>query len=393
MARILAVTWDGGGNVPPLLGITTRLSERGHEVRALGHATQRDAVEATGVAFVPYRHARPWSATGRTSNLRRSRDFLAMFTEAGPARDVADELEGPRAPDLLLVDGMRLSALRAAVRSGLPSVALLHTFRRYVTHDWARGPVGLLATLRGLRPGPLWAAADRVLVATDRGLDPAGRDPSGNTRYTGPIQADPIPADPIHADLRPSAPGAPPTVLVSMSTIFYPRQVTVLQNVLDALAPLDVRVIAATGPEVDPAELRVGPNTELHRHLSHDEVMPTASLLIGHGGHATAMRALAHALPIVTIPLDPHLDHQMIGTAVQESGAGLVLTTGASPVAIRDAARSLIGGGPHRFAAAAVGARIRATDGASAAAEEIEALLRPGRAVTGAAAEPNLDRT
>jgi UDP:flavonoid glycosyltransferase YjiC (YdhE family) len=388
MARILAVTWEGGGNVPPLLGITTRLRERGHDVRVLGHAGQRDAVEASGAAFVPNRRARPWSATGRTSDLRRALDFLALFTETGPARDVAEELDGSRAPDLLLVDGMRLSALRAAVRSGLPSVALIHTFRRYVTHDWARGPVGLLATLRGMRPGPLWDAADRVLVATDRDLDPAAQDPLGNVRYTGPIQAGAIRAEP-----HPPVPDAPPTVLVSLSTIFYPTQVTVLQNILDALAPLDVRVVAATGPDVRPEDLRAGTNTALHRHLPHDEVMPTASLLIGHGGHATTMRALAHALPIVTIPLDRHLDHRMIGTAVQDSGAGLVLTTGATAVAIRDAAVALIGDGPHRSAAAALGARIRASDGAAVAADEIEALLRPGRGATGASTEPSADRT
>ena len=62
MARILAVTWDGGGNVPPLLGVTTRLRERGHHVRVPGHAQQRAAVESSGAEFVAYRHARPWSA-------------------------------------------------------------------------------------------------------------------------------------------------------------------------------------------------------------------------------------------------------------------------------------------------------------------------------------------
>ena len=49
MARILVVTWDGGGNVPPMLGIARELQRRGHQVRVLGHPQQREVVAATGL--------------------------------------------------------------------------------------------------------------------------------------------------------------------------------------------------------------------------------------------------------------------------------------------------------------------------------------------------------
>ncbi|MDT7746075.1 MAG: hypothetical protein QOE59_5153 [Actinomycetota bacterium] len=368
MARILAVTWDGGGNVPPLLGITAELLARHHDVRVLGHPSQRATVEAAGATFVPHRHARPWSPTTPVSDVRRARDLITLFSEPGPGRDVAAELDGPAPPDLVLVDGMRLAALQAAVRSPVPTVALVHTFHRYLTRVWARGPVGLLATLRGRRPGPLWNACERVLVATDADLDPVGPG-SGNLRWTGAVQAGP----------RPVARGTTSTVLVSLSTIFYPTQAAVLQNVLDGLAELDVHVVVATGPVVDPGDLRAGANAELHRHLAHDAVMPAASVLVGHGGHATTMRALAHDLPVLTIPLDPHLDHRMIGEAVRAAGAGLVLETGASPTAIRDATRTLLDDPAHRTAAEVLGARLRSTDGAARAADEIEAVLGGAR--------------
>jgi UDP:flavonoid glycosyltransferase YjiC (YdhE family) len=64
MARILAVTWDGGGNVPPMLGIAGELQRRGHQVRVLGHPQQRDVVVSAGLKFVDYRHARSWSSKG-----------------------------------------------------------------------------------------------------------------------------------------------------------------------------------------------------------------------------------------------------------------------------------------------------------------------------------------
>jgi len=368
MSRILAVTWDGGGNVPPLLGITTALRERDHQVRVLGHPQQRSAVESSGAEFVAYQHARPWSSDQPASNARWARSLLAMFTETTPALDVAAQLDGPSAPDLVLVDAMRLVALRAAVRSSIPTVALMHSFHHYFTPTWARGPVGMLASLRGLRPTPLWNACDRVLVATDPDLDPATDKPlPPNVRHIGAVQPRPRPPD-RHGT---------PLVLVSLSTIFYAKQRAVLQNILDGLAQLDVRVIAATGPCVDPTELRTGPNVELHRHLDHTAAMATASLLVGHGGHATTLRALAHDLPLLVLPLDPHLDHTMIGEAVQAAGAGRLLPTGAPPATIRDAARDLLAEGPHQRAAANLGARIRARDGAATAVNEIETLLQP----------------
>lgn len=368
MARILAVTWDGGGNVPPLLGIATQLRERGHHVRVLGHAQQRAAVESSGAQFAAYRHARPWSADQPASNARWARNLFAMFTETGPATDICAELDGPSAPDVIVVDAMRLAALRAAVRSGIPTVALMHTFRHYLTRRWARGPIGVPAGLRGLRPTPLWNACDRVLVATDRDLDPATRDPlPPNVRHIGAVQPGPRPH---HRDDT-------LLVLVSLSTIFYPKQGAVLQNILDGLAQLDVRVVAATGPCLDPAQLRTGPNIEIHRHIDHAQIMPAAALLIGHGGHATTLRALAHDLPLLVLPLDPHLDQRMIGQAVQTAGAARLLPTNATPTTIRDTARALLEDGPHHRAAATLGARIRAHDGATNAVREIETLLRP----------------
>jgi UDP:flavonoid glycosyltransferase YjiC (YdhE family) len=364
MARVLAVTWDGGGNVPPMLGIVERLRKRGHDVRVLGHEQQRAAVEKSGAEFVAYRHARPWLAT-ETHTPERT---FAMFTETGPGEDVAAELGAPLAPDLVLADGLRLAALRAAQRLRVPTVALVHSFHRYFTHGWARGPIGLLATARGLRPTTLWNACDRVLVATDRALDPADDLPA-NVIYTGPVLSTPAPGD------RPET----PLVLVSLSTIFYPAQAAVLQNVLDGLADLDVRVVVAVGDSVDPAALSHRPDVEVRRFVDHDDVMSTAALLVGHGGHATTLRALSHGLPVLVVPLHPMLDQKMIGRAVAATGAARVLPTKAGPQAIRAAVRALLADDAARAAAAACGARIRSQDGAAEAVMEIEAVLAARR--------------
>ncbi|WP_300010541.1 nucleotide disphospho-sugar-binding domain-containing protein [Pseudonocardia sp.] len=364
MAGILIVTWDGGGNVPPALGIGAELSGRGHRVRVLGHPQQRTAVTTAGLDFAAYTHAPPWNAVGATSGARYAAAYLGLFSDPRPGADVRAEL-GREPADLVLADAMSLGALKGAQRAGAPTAVLAHTFHRYLTHGWARGPIGALATLRGLRPGRLWGAAQRVLVASDRALDPVDADRlPANVRHTGPVQPAP----------RPVSRDAEPLVLVSLSTIHYPAQAQALQAALDSLDGLDVRAVASTGA-VEPAVLRVPPGVELHRRIDHGELMPRASLLIGHGGHATTMRALAHDLPLLALPLSPVVDQPMVGRAVADAGAGRTLPASATAEQVRDAVRTLLAAGPHRAAAAAVGARIRSTDGAVRAADEIEAVL------------------
>ncbi|WP_165949199.1 glycosyltransferase [Kribbella turkmenica] len=379
MARILIVTWDGGGNVPPMLGIGAELRDRGHDVRVLGHPQQRATVEEYGLAFAPYVHALPWTPERIGSGLAFLTSSLKLFTDPRPAEDVRAVLRH-RPADLLLVDCMSLAALRATARSNLPTVVLVHVFHSFLTSGWARGPIGAVATLRGMRPGPLWTAADRVLVASDRELDPTGAGPlPTNVRYTGVVQ---------DRNIRQAA-SPSPAVLVSMSTMDCPGQAGTLQAVFDALADLSVRAVATTGGAVDPAALTVPANVDVHRYLPHDEVMPKVSLVVGHGGHSTTMRALAHGLPLLVLPLFPKGDQPAVAAAVTNAGAGLMLPPTAPPARIREAIHTLLSNGPHRAAARSIGTRLRTQDGASAAVTEIEAVLnaRPEELRTGRAHE------
>ena len=366
MARILVVTWDGGGNVPPMLGIARELQCRGHQVRVLGHPQQREVVAATGLQFVGYHHARPWSPKVTATGARFLLRFLfGVFTDPGPGKDVREELA--REPvDLALVDSMILAGLCAAERAGIPTAVLMHTLHRYHTHEWSRGPIGVVAAVRGMRPGRLWNAADRVLVATDRALDPSTeRRLPANVRYTGVVQA------PIQS----GTPQDKPLVLVSLSTIFFEGQEATLQAILDALEGLPIRAVVTTGA-VATSAVRAPANVEVHQYLPHDEIMPSAALVVGHGGHSTTMRALAHGVPLLILPMHSILDQPMIGKAVAAARAGLVLSKTASPQEIRSAVRSLLQDPSYRHAAGAIGARLRSRNGAIAAADEVEGLLK-----------------
>lgn len=366
MARILAVTWDGGGNVPPMLGIAGEMRRRGHQIRVLGHPGQGEAVTSAGLDFVAYRRARSWSPTVTATGARFLLRFLfGVFTEPRIGEDVRDELL--REPvDLALIDSMTLAGLRAAERAGVPTAVLMHTLRRYHTHAWSRGPIGIVATVRGMRPGWLWNAADRVLVATDADLDPAARTRlPGNVRYTGVVQA----------SIHPTTAKEVPLVLVSFSTIFFEHQEVTLQNVLDGLKGLPIRVVVTTGA-VAPDALRPPSNCEVHQYLHHDDILPSAALVVGHGGHSTTMRALAHGVPLLVLPMHHLLDQAMIGKAIAAAGAGQVLRKTASAEEIRTAVWSLLQDPSYRRAAEAVGARLRSRNGAIFAADELEDLLK-----------------
>ena len=373
MTSIMFVTWDGGGNVAPALGIAAALRDRGERVRFLGHQQQRAAIESAGFRFEPYRHARPWSSAEPAYGHGTELTIFEVFTDPGVGEDLLASIEREPA-GLVVVDCLLLGALAAADRAGLRRAVLMHTFYDYLANSWRHGPLRQFAEARGQDPARLWAAADLTLVATAPQLDPAAsttqRALPANASYTGPVVNIPDPPP------GPPADGAP-RVLVSLSTIHYPGQAQVLQAILDALADLPVTGVVTTGPAIDPGQLSAPANCELHRYVPHDDVLPGVSMVIGHGGHATTMRALAWGRPLLIIPMHPMLDQPMIGKAVSDAGAGETLPASAPPAPIREAVARLVADGPHRAAARRLGDDIRAANGAATAASRLRELLAP----------------
>ena len=366
MAEILFVTWDGGGNVPPALGIGAELRRRGHGVRFLGHETQRTDITKAGFAFTAY----PTAAAFSSADANPPPRMMALFSDRAMGSDVLAEV-GRCPTDLVVVDCLLAGPMRACATSGIRYASLEHMFDGFLRKAWARGPMGLAARAKKLRPVRSWDAADASLVVSLPTLDPgyaAPRKPA-NLRWTGPVLDLPGPHDLSAHD---------PAVLVSLSTYNFPKMGECLQKILDGTAGLDARVVVTTGPVVDPADLRTAANHEVHRYVPHDELMGSVSLVVGHGGHATTMRALAHDLPLAIMPMHPFLDQPVVGKAVAAAGAGAVLAKGAEAGRIRPVVERLLADGPHRRAAAALGEEIRRLDGTRAAADLLLSLVRRG---------------
>jgi UDP:flavonoid glycosyltransferase YjiC (YdhE family) len=363
MAEILFVTWDGGGNVPPALGIARELQRRGHTVRFVGHGSQTERFAGTGLPFEPFPGARRFSSTTPSSTAT----LLGVFGDRAMGRDVVSGLARHPA-DVVVVDCLLFGVMDELRRAGRPYVVLEHSFDGYFRRA-AKGPLGLVLRMRGFRALDLVDAGRPVLATTLAELDTG----HGPVTHTGPVLDVSGPAR--------SARPAEPTVLASLSTFAFRSLVPTWQRVLDAVEGLPVRVIATTGPAVDPGALRVPANVELHRWLPHETVLPSVSVVVGHGGHATTMIALAHDVPVLILPLDAKSDQPFVGRTVERAGAGRTLSRRSSPRRIRAAIEELLADGPHLAAAARLGEQVRSSPGAANAADRIEA-------VTDGAAEP-----
>jgi UDP:flavonoid glycosyltransferase YjiC (YdhE family) len=344
------------------MGIAGALARRGHDVRFLGHPVQ-EGIIGRGFAFRPFEKARPWPPTG-PDNPNAPPAVVGVFADRGMGADLVATLAKEPA-DAVVIDHLLWGALSEARGVGVPYATLVHTLLGQQRGVWSGGPGAALASSLGFEPAALWRSSGLMLVATMPALDPDGtRDLPSHALYTGPVwQGRPVPA----------SGGTPPLVLVSLSTFPLEGQAEALQRILDALATLNVRAIATTGPSVEPALLRAPANVELMRFAPHEDLMPRASLVISHGGHSTVTAALARDLPMLLLPMFPLGDQPAVARAVEACGAGLALAKESDVGAIRAAVSRLLGDPSYRTAAAALGKTIREKDGAEVAAD---ALLR-----------------
>lgn len=356
--RVLFVTFDAGGNFPPVLTLGRELATRGHEVTVLGHAQQRGKVEAAGLTFVAYTDPPRWSSAKHRGMFSAVLGYLKMFTTAALVDDAIAASEGM---GVVVVDCMLLPVMSGLTERGVPVVALFHTFYAYLDNSFRRG-VGLVAKVRGIDVRKTWRATTVQLVVSDRQLDPAGR------RSTDPRLVWSGPAEPA---ALPRLAQEHPVVLASLSTTDFPGQQQTLQNILDAVAAMPIRLVLTTGPAVDPATLDPPTNAEVHQFIPHREVFPTCSAVVGHGGHSTTIQALAHGLPMVIIPMHPLLDQPMVGKAVAASGAGVVLSKRASAAAVATALAQVLDDPSFTAAAQVIASRLADGHGTTRAADVI----------------------
>jgi UDP:flavonoid glycosyltransferase YjiC (YdhE family) len=365
--KILFAMFDGGGNVPPQLAVARALRARGAEIYFVGHAGLRERVEAQGFPFEIFAQGRHFDPTAGRPLPKIMADFAGVASDRRLGLAAVDAARR-HGVDAVVVDMVLLAAVAEVVASGMSTVLFVHCFYRGL-QDIAASPVGWLLRLRGI--APLGAErADVLQVVTARtDLDPVRGNPSvchsGVVWQNTPKAAVPAPV---------------PRIMVSLSTCAYAGQRRMLQNILDAIEPLPVEATVTVGPSIDASGLRVPRNATMHAWLDHDEVLATASLVVGHGGHSTAMRALSFGVPMVVMPANPMIDQKRVGAAIARAGAGILLPKHANSTRIRAAIATVLNTHEYRRAASDLGEKIRERDGAEVAVEAIEEFV--GRRTT-----------
>ena len=163
-----------------------------------------------------------------------------------------------------------------------------------------------------------------------------------------------------------------PLVLVSLSTL-QQGQVPVMQRVLEAVGGLAARIVVTLGPSLDSAQFSPPANVTLETFVPHAAILPHVSAMVSQCGLGTTMKALAHGIPLVCIPLVG--DQPDNAARVVARGAGVRLAPDAAPSEIGAAIQRLLDEPSFQEGARRVGAHIAAESGVSTAADELTALV------------------
>ncbi|MEI6254365.1 MAG: glycosyltransferase [Mycobacteriaceae bacterium] len=361
--RVLFAIVDGGGNVPPQLAVARELHKRGVDVRIIGHSGIAERVQKARIPFETFSNGRHFDPTTPRPLPAMMFDFAQLAADRNLGRSITEAAQrfGAHA---VVADTMLVGALPEVERTGVPTIVFVHCFYRAV-QDLAAGPVGWFLRARGIDPRFAERRGLLQIVSARKDLDPLrGTPPVSHIGVTW--QGTPAAA----------VPATVPRILVSLSTNAFAGQRRMLQNILDAMETLPVEATLTVGPSIDASGLRVPANTDVHTWLDHDEVLATASLVVGHGGHSTAMRALSFGVPQVIMPANPMIDQKRVGASLRDQGVGVLLAKYARPEKIRAAIEAVLRDPSYRENAARLGEDIRRRDGAAVAADIIGEHVR-----------------
>ena len=378
MTRFGFVTWDGGGNVPPAVGMAQELASRGHDVVFIGYEVQRKRLEAKGFGFFALPRIGQFDIYGATDIPQRIAGMVAnVWASPDHVLDVPDAVAA-MSVDALIIDFAMHGAMAAAARLQIPVAVLAHSSiaglvpppespigaTRLTATNRLRGHAGL-AALRRLNDA--WTGY-LTLVTTIPALDPAAAGVDSRVHYVGPI-VESFPDQPWDSPW--DANDDRPMVVVSFTTTAHWDQRSRLRNTLEALAEEPVRVLVSAPQSTDLAP--VPKNAVIKRFVPHALVMPFAAVTVTHAGHGTVAASLAHGVPLVALP-NPAADQPFLAATIQQLGAGIALDGEAGPTAIRTAVQEVMGRPSYASAAGSLAAAIHDSPGAIGAADELERL-------------------
>ena len=417
MKHFLFVTWDGGGSLPPELGLARRLIERAHRVTVLSDDCSRDEIQASGAQFVGYRTApnrqskhpdhdpvKDWEFANPLSGLKSLIVNKSCNPALAMAHDILDINKSDPA-DVIVGSWCLFAPIIAAEAAGLPVCVVMPNLDIRPNPGRPplgpglkpmRGPIGWLRdTLVGAvgkrtflagRPGlerarrelglptlphPLdeFDRADRVLLLTSRHFEYDDYELDDHTVFVGPVLDDPSWA-PRWRSPWPIDDGRP-LVLVTLGSTFQDQR-DLYRRILEALAGKPLRAVVTVGNVFDTEDFDSPDNVDLVASAAHDPILEQASLAIVHGGHGSVLKALAKGVPQLVIPIGR--DQVDNAARVQWHGVGLSIKPKSAPTRIAHAIDQLLDDASYRTAAQNIGRNIQHEIATNTGINELEAL-------------------
>jgi UDP:flavonoid glycosyltransferase YjiC (YdhE family) len=329
--RVLAATTAGVGHLAGLLPFAQACARAGHDVRVAAPASFAGAIEGTGLTHEPFADADPaalGAVFGRIPalSMRQADDLVVAEVFGRLNRDAA--LPGMRAvldrwrPDVVLREPAELASYVAATECAVPHVqtnigltALDDRLLPLLEDPLAE--VG--CSTAGLRDAPRWTV---VPPSFDQ---PAALADGAVTHVREPVatSSKPLPDWWREDGDRPLVYATFGSIAAAMGLFpgFYAR-------VLEQLADLPARVLLTLGEAGDSGQLpAIPPNVHVERWWPQRDVLPHASVVVGHGGFGTTQAALAAAVPQVVLPLFS-FDQFLNAERAAAVGVGVALVDG-----------------------------------------------------------------
>jgi MGT family glycosyltransferase len=391
--RFVVAAFGDAGHAFPAIALARELQRRGHEVLVESWEEWQGAVEGEGLRFEAAQQYMVFPPP--------SPDTPQGQIVARAARALAG-LMGEFEPDLVVSDILTRAPALAAEVAGVPGATLIpHVYpvqrpgqpMYSMGFQPARTPLGRAgwrATMPLLNVG-LRQGRDELNETRERlGLAPQDRFHGGISELLAIVATFPqleyprvwAPYAHVSGPLFFELPtdgveipdGEGPLVVIAPSTAQDP-ECEMLRAALEGLAEEPVRVLATTNRRAPNEPIEVPANAVLLDWLPYSQAMAAGDLVISHGGHGTAVRALSLGAPLLVCPAVGDMAEN--GARVAWSGAGLSLPRRLlSPRRIRLAARRILGDPSYRERAEEMQLWSRANDGAERAAVLAEEAAR-----------------
>ncbi|QTE01597.1 activator-dependent family glycosyltransferase [Streptomyces cyanogenus] len=401
--RVLFAVFPAAAHVHPIVPLAWALQNAGHDVRVAIHPDAVGLVTEAGLAAVPLgaRHklAGVVEFNSNLDLLDSLDDTLSLDTEDDSARwetqwevmrnvllvyqpvlpDLVDFVQDWK-PDLVVWDPFCVPAAVAARVGGAAQARFL----------WGRDNIGWLRakSLEQLAARGAGPADDPLVPLMSDMLAPYGLEYEEEF-LTGQWTIDPMPqgmrlpldlpytgvrrvpyngtaALPAWVHQRPERPRVVLTLgiggrgrqLFRQSGVSFPE-------VVEAVAGLDVELVATVGAAEREAVGTTPDNIRLIEYMPLNHLLPTCSAIIHHGGGGTFAAAVAHQVPQLVTPM-PFWGEAATAQYVADNGAGLVIDSSQfTPDALRKSLTRLLDDRSFR-------------DGAAALYQEMQAAPSPG---------------